>query len=77
MLPCTGTGVPATDALDLQKYLDATKPKSVDYTKAKTPKVPKQPGMKHAATAKARPAIGIVIKVNLDAVKTPRAPATG
>lgn len=77
VLPCTGTAVPATDQLDLQKYLDASKPKSVDYTKAKTPKVPKQPGMKHAATAKARPATGIVIKVNLAAIKTPRAPSTG
>jgi plastocyanin len=75
VLPCTGTPVPATDALDLQKYLDASKPKSVSYRKAKTPKVPKQPNMKHAATKKARPATGIVIKVNLAAVKTPRAPA--
>ncbi len=74
VLPCAGTPVPATDALDLQKYLDATKPKSVGYSKARTPKPPKLPGMKKPATAKARPAVGIVIRVNLAAVKTPRAP---
>ena len=50
---------PATDALDLQKYLDATKPKSVDYRKAKTPKPPQAAGHEEPASgAKARPAIG-------------------
>jgi hypothetical protein len=74
VLPCSGTPVPATDSLDLQKYLDASKPNSVDYRKAKTPKPPKLAGMKNASGAKAKPAVGIVIKVDVNAVPTPRAP---
>lgn len=74
VLPCAGAPVPATDALDIQQYLDAPKPPSVDYRKAKTPKPPRLPGMKHPSSAKARPAVKIVVKVDADAVKTPRAP---
>ena len=50
-----GTGIPATDALDIQQYLDAKKPPSIDYRKAKTPPPPKLPGMKNPKTAKAQP----------------------
>ena len=66
VLPCTGTGVPATDQLDLQKYLDASKPPSVDYRKAKTPSPPRLAGMKNPAKAAARPAVRIVVKVDVD-----------
>ena len=44
VLPCAGTPVTATDALDIQQYLDAEHPPSVDYRKAKTPKPPQPPG---------------------------------
>ena len=74
VLPCAGTPVPATDALDIQQYLEAKHPPSVNYRKAKTPKPPKLPGMKHPAGAKARPATHIVVKVDVAKVKTPRAP---
>ena len=72
VLPCTGTGVPATDQLDLQKYLDASKPKSVDYRKAKTPAPPRLAGMKNPAKAAARPAVRIVVKVDVAAITTPK-----
>jgi plastocyanin len=74
VLPCTGVGVPATDELDIQKYVDPSKPPSVDYRKAKTPKPPHLPGMKNPSGAKARPAMDIVVKVDVAKVKTPRAP---
>ncbi len=68
--------MPATDQLDIQQYLDAKHPKPVDYRKAKTPKPPRLPGMRHPATAKAQPAVGIVVDVNVDAVQTPKAPSS-
>ncbi len=74
VLPCTGTPVPATDSLDIQKYLDAKHPKSRNYRTAPTPKPRQLAGMKNAALAKARPAVGIVVKVNVDKVPTPKAP---
>jgi hypothetical protein len=74
VLPCTGTGIPAADQLDLQKYLDAQKPGSVNYRTAKTPKPPKLPGMKKPAKAKARPAVGLVVDVDVEAIRTPKLP---
>mgnify|MGYP003348103756 CR=1 FL=1 len=63
--PCPpGTaGVAPTDQLDLQKYIDATKPPSVDYRIAKTPKPPRLAGMPNAASAKAAPAVGLAARV--------------
>lgn len=79
--PCpTGVGVPATDVLDLQKYIDASKPDSVDYKIAKTPKPPLLAGMKNPKGAKAVPAVGIKaevkrwMKANLDRIRMPKAP---
>jgi plastocyanin len=74
-LPCTGTGIALTDPLDLQKYIDADKPPSVDYRKATTPPPPKLPGMKHPTTAKPRPANHIVVSIDLSTVKMPKLPA--
>jgi hypothetical protein len=75
LLPCSGPPtVQQTDQLDLQKYVDATKPGSVSYRTAKTPKPPKLKGMKNPAGAKARPADTIVVKVDVDAIKLPRRP---
>jgi plastocyanin len=75
LLPCSGPPtVQQTDQLDLQKYIDATKPGSVNYRTAKTPKPPKLPGMKNPEDAKARPANKIVVKVDIDTVKLPRRP---
>jgi Right handed beta helix region len=75
LLPCSGPPtVTQTDQLDLQKYIDATKPASVSYRKALTPKPPKLRGMKHPAHARARPANKIVVKVDVDAIKLPRRP---
>ncbi len=80
VLPCpTGVGIPATDQLDLQKYIDASKPPSVDYKIAKTPKPPVLAGMKNPKGAKALPALGIKaevknwMKANLKSIKTPKA----
>src|SRR5262249_37743219 len=64
VMPCTGTGVPATDEFDVGPFLDENKPKSVDYRTAPTPKPPRLPGMKKATSAPPRPAVGIVVKVN-------------
>jgi hypothetical protein len=75
LLPCSGPPtVQQTDALDLQKYVDATKPSSVNYRTAKTPKPPKLKGMKNPEGAKARPASKIVVRVDIDSVKLPRRP---
>jgi plastocyanin len=75
LLPCSGAPkVQQTDALDLQKYLDASKPGSANYRTAKTPKPPKLKGMKDPEGAKARPANKIVVKVDIDAIKLPRRP---
>lgn len=74
VLPCTGTGVEATDALDLQKYIDAQKPASVNYRTAKTPKPPKLPGMKNPEDAKARPAVRLVVDVDVESIRTPKLP---
>ena len=78
--PCpTGVGVPATDELDLQKYIDASKPPSVDYKIAKTPKPPVLAGMKNPKGAKAVPAVGIKAEVNkwkkanLKSIRMPKA----
>jgi plastocyanin len=76
VLPCAGTAAPKTDELDISKYLSSGDSPSVDYRKAKTPKPPRLSGMKNAASAKARPAVRIVVAVNVDAVRTPRAPRT-
>ncbi len=73
--PCRGAGVPPTDQLDIQKYLDASKPASVDYRKAKTPKPPRLRGMRNAATAKARPATHIVVAVDLATISLPKLPS--
>jgi hypothetical protein len=80
--PCPpGTpGVAPTDQLDLQKYIDATKPPGVDYRIAKTPKPPKLAGMPNASSAKAVAAVGIAAKVKAwikreqAKVRTPKAP---
>jgi plastocyanin len=73
VMPCSGPAAPATDEFDVQPFLDENKPKSVDYRKAPTPKPPRLRGMRHPTTAKARPAVGIVVKVNVEDVRTPRA----
>lgn len=73
--PCTGTGIPATDELDIQKYIDASKPASVDYKTAPTIALPKLEGMKDPATAKAEPATNVPKKVDLAAIKVPTKPA--
>jgi hypothetical protein len=75
VLPCAGTGIPARDALDLEPYINAKKPPSVDYRRAKTPPPPKRPGMAHPKTAKPRPASHIVVNVDIDAVPMPKLPA--
>lgn len=72
--PCSGTGIEATDALDLQKYIDATKPASVDYKNAPTPPLPKLEGMKDPKTAKAEPATNVPMKIDLAAIKVPTKP---
>ncbi|MEY3362112.1 MAG: hypothetical protein RL531_1831 [Actinomycetota bacterium] len=80
--PCpSGTkGIEPTDQLDLQKYIDATKPPTVDYRIAKTPKPPKLANMPNAASAKAAPAVGIAARVKAwikreqGKVRTPKAP---
>jgi plastocyanin len=75
LLPCSGPPtVQQTDTLDLQKYVDATKPASVNYRTAKTPKPPRLRGMKNPAKAKARPADAIVVEVDVDAIELPRRP---
>jgi plastocyanin len=73
VMPCTGAAVPATDQFDLQPFLAENKPKSVDYRTAPTPKPPRLRGMRNPKTSKARPAVGIVVKVNAERVPTPRA----
>ena len=74
VLPCSGPGIEPTDALDLQKYIDAQKPASVNYRTAKTPKPPRLPGMKNPKDAKARPAVRIEIDVDVESIRTPRLP---
>jgi plastocyanin len=74
VLPCSGTGVPAKDALDIQKYIDAHKPPSVDYRKARTPAPPKLPNMPKAKTAKPHPADHIVVDVDIATVRMPKLP---
>lgn len=71
VLPCEGTPVPATDQFDLSPYLDESKPDSVDYRRAKYPKPPKLRGMKNPAKARARPAVGIVVDVDVMAIEPP------
>jgi plastocyanin len=71
VLPCQGQPIPATDQFNLEPFLDESKPESVDYRRAKYPKPPKLPGMRKPGSAKARPAVGIVIDVDVMAVKTP------
>jgi plastocyanin len=71
VLPCAGPPVPATDQFDLSPYLDESKPKSVDYRRAKYPKPPRLPGMRNPGSAKARPANAIVVDVDVDAIPVP------
>lgn len=72
VLPCTGTGIPQTDFLDIAKFADPTKGASVSYRTAKTPKPPRLPGMRNPTGAKARPATNIVVDVDVDSIRTPR-----
>jgi hypothetical protein len=74
VLPCSGLPVPATDQLDLQRHFGATRPPSVDYRRAKLPKPPRRHGMKRPAKARARPAVGIVVDVDVMRVRVPKAP---
>jgi plastocyanin len=74
-LPCTGTGIPAQNPLDLQPYLDAKKPPSIDYKKARTPPPPKLPGMKNPKRAKAQPANHIVVSIDISTIPLPALPA--
>jgi plastocyanin len=74
-MPCSGTGIPAADPFDIGPFLEAKKPPSIDYRKAKTPPPPKLPGMKHATTAKAQPANHIVVNVDIAAIPIPKLPA--
>ncbi len=74
VLPCSGPAATATDQLDILKYVDDSRPKSVDYRHAKTPKPPRLRGMKHPAHAKVRPAVGIVVDVDVASIRTPRLP---
>jgi hypothetical protein len=72
-LPCPNSTPAGADQLPADPFL-AEKPPSVGYQEAKTPKPPKLRGMRHAATAKARPAVGIVVAVDLDSIALPPAP---
>lgn len=73
VLPCPNSLPAPADMLPADPFL-SEKPPSIGYRNAKTPKPPKLRGMRHPATAKARPAVGIVIAVDLDSVKLPKAP---
>ena len=74
VLPCTGTPTAATDQLDLDQYFNAPKPRSVDYRKAPIPRPPRLPGMRRPARTKARPAVGIVVNVDVMAIPLPKPP---
>jgi plastocyanin len=76
VLPCSGPATPGTDELDIQKFANPEGATSVDYRKAKTPKPPRLAGMKNPAGAQARPAVNIVVHVDVNATPTPRAPRT-
>ena len=75
MLPCTGTGIPATDPLDIQTVHRRQEaavdrlPEGEDATAAEAA------GMKNPMTAKAQPANHIVVNVDLAAVTMPTLPA--
>jgi hypothetical protein len=72
VLPCAGGLSPATDQLNLEQYFDASKTPSADYRTAKLPRPPRLHGMRRPARANARPAVGIVVDVDVMAVSTPK-----
>jgi hypothetical protein len=74
VLPCSGPSVPATDQLDVHQHFGATEPPSVDYRTARIPKAPRLRGMKHPAHARPRPAVGIVVDVDVMGVPLPPRP---
>jgi hypothetical protein len=77
MSPCGGKGNgadPANGALDLGALMAAARPPKGDYKTQPVP--PDQPNMPDAATAPARPATDVPMKVDLSTIKTPAAPAT-
>lgn len=73
--PCEGTGIEATDGLDLNRYINEEKPPTVDYKVAKTPAPPELEGMKDPRKAPARPATDVPMKIDLDSIKVPDTPA--
>ena len=73
LLPCPNQIQASEDQLPADPFL-AEKPPSVPYRKAKTPKPPKLPGMKNPAKAEPKPAVGIVIDVDIDKIPVPPAP---
>jgi hypothetical protein len=77
MSPCSGTGNgadPNDGALDLVALMGSPRPAKGDYKTQ--PEPPAQPNMPDAATAPARPATDVPMKIDLNAIKTPAVPAT-
>jgi plastocyanin len=72
-LPCPNTVAAGADQLPADPFL-SEKPPSVAYQRAKTPKPPRLRGMRRPARAPARPAVGIVVAVDVDAIPVPPAP---
>lgn len=68
--PCPNQAEPSVEEISPGPFLE-DKPPSVDYRKAKTPKPPKLPGMRRPLRARVRPAVGIVIAIDVDAIKLP------
>lgn len=72
--PCkgAGTGDFTVGALNLLVLVDRPTSPSGDYKTQPIP--PEQPGMTNPSTAPVKPAIGIVPKIDIDAIKVPDAP---
>jgi hypothetical protein len=74
--PCSGTGNgadPTAGALDLGALMAAARPPKGDYKTQ--PEPPAQPNMPDPTGAPARPATDVPMKINLDEITTPAAPA--
>ena len=79
-LPCTGTGTGdlSRGGFDVGRLAtNEGKPEAVPYEDTQLPDVPPQPEMPDAATAKARAAIDVPMKIDVSAIETPAAPADG
>ncbi len=68
--PCEGEGIEPTDQLDLAEYLDADYPEGPSYQDVPAP--PDQPNMPDAETAPPRPATDVPMKIDVDAIETPK-----